>query len=174
VDSNWITRAADPEHIAITSSAREDLFDQLAYLGLDDSTLANHTSGLPISVTKLEAAWSHPDVVTITPIDDGIGADTLSNWLNTLVPVWIPILSDNDTVLEATDATERIGIVITEYLARMWGTNSDAEFFEVKDGLARQIQIIESNPIALCANALTPGSTIRTQNSTSDLGAPTF
>lgn len=174
VDSNWITRAADPEHIAITSSAREDLFDQLAYLGLDDSTLANHTSGLPISVTKLEAAWSHPDVVTITPIDDGIGADTLSNWLNTLVPVWIPILSDNDTVLEATDATERIGIVITENLARMWGTNSDAEFFEVKDGLARQIQVIESNPIALCANALTPGSTIRTQNSTSDLGAPTF
>jgi hypothetical protein len=56
----------------------------------------------------------------------------------------------------------------------MWGTNSDAEFFEVKDGLARQIQVIESNPIALCANALTPGSTIRTQNSTSDLCAPTF
>jgi len=33
IDGRWITKGADPEHIAITSSAREDLFDQLAYLG---------------------------------------------------------------------------------------------------------------------------------------------
>jgi hypothetical protein len=174
VDSKWITKAADPEHIAITSSAREDLFDQLAYLGLDDMTLENHKSGLPISVTKLETAWSHPDVVTITPIDDGIGTGTFGNWLITLKPVWLPVLSDGEMVCEAFETSERIGIAITENLARMWGAGSDEKQYEKISSDLNPIVVLESNQVAVFAKDLTPGSTISTENSGAFLVAPTF
>lgn len=174
VDSKWITKAADPEHIAITSSAREDLFDQLAYLGLDDSTLENHAAGLPISVTKLEAAWSHPDVVTITPIDDGIGAGTFGNWLATLKPVWVPVLTDGEISREAFEATKRIGIAVTEEFARMWGSGTDLDLFEHKKGNAAALSFVESNQVALVAHSLTAGSTISEQDSMAVLVAPTF
>lgn len=174
VDSNWITKPADPEHIAITSSAREDLFDQLAYLGLDDSTLENHTSGLPISVTKLEAAWSHPDVVTITPIDNGVGITTFSNWLAVLEPRWVPVLTEGDHAREAFDAKERTGIAITENLARMWGPNNEPNLFEHIAEISNQIEVVESNQVALNAKSLTPGCTIAAKESKAVLVAPTF
>ena len=174
VESNWITKAADPEHIAITSSAREDLFDQLAYLGLDDTTLENHRSGLPISVTKLETAWSHPDVVTITPIDDGIGVGTFANWLDTLKPVWIPVLSDGEMVCEAFETDHRIGISVTEDLARMWGASEDEKLSEKITSDGKSVVVIESNQVALFSKGLTPGSTISTANSSAVLVAPTF
>ena len=174
IDSKWITKAADPEHIAITSSAREDLFDQLAYLGLDDATLENHTAGLPISVTKLEAAWSHPDVVTITPVDDGIGVGTFSNWLADLKPVWVPVLTDADNAYEAYEATERVGISITETLARMWGPGQDENLVERNPSGSNEITVIESNQVALIASELTPGSSITGANSGALLVAPTF
>ena len=174
VDAKWITKAADPEHIAITSSAREDLFDQLAYLGLDDLTLENHTSGLPISVTKLEAAWLHPDVVTITPIDDGVGVNTFSNWMSILQPVWVPVLNLADVSCDAYEASERVGISITEDLARMWGPNENLDLFETVSGTAKQLNIVESNQVVTLASGLTPGSTIATENSAAVLVAPTF
>ena len=174
IDSGWITKAADPEHIAITSSAREDLFDQLAYLGLDDSTLENHAAGLPISVTKLEAAWSHPDVVTITPIDNGVGAETFSNWLATLSPIWIPILTDGEVTCEAYEATQRVGIAITENLVRMWGSDDDTSLFEKSNDVFSAITVVETNQVALLSIDLNPGSTIAANNSGAVLVAPTF
>lgn len=174
VDSHWTTRPADPEHISITSSGREDLFDQLAYLGLDDLTLENHRAGLPISVTKLEAAWSHPDVVTITPIDDAVGVTTFHNWLSTIVPVWIPIFSDDEKVCEATEATERIGISITEKFARMWGPSTEAKLFERISESVEPVATSQANEVVFVANGLTPGSIISTKESSANLVAPTF
>jgi hypothetical protein len=174
IDGQWVTKAADPEHIAITSSAREDLFDQLAYLGLDDSTLENHTSGLPISVTKLETAWLHPDVVTITPIDDGVGVNTFSNWISILNPVWIPVLNLPDSSCDAFEATERVGISITEDFARMWGPETGSALFEKLDGGSRSVSIHESNQVAINGSNLTPGSTVATESSNANLVAPTF
>jgi hypothetical protein len=174
IDGEWITKAADPEHIAITSSAREDLFDQLAYLGLDDSTLDNHTSGLPISVTKLETAWSHPDVVTITPIDDGVGASTFGNWLSVLNPVWVPVLSVAENTYEAFEAGERVGIAITETLARMWGPGGDMKLVQGIASEVMSIDVVEANPVAVLSNNLTAGATISTENSVAVLVAPTF
>jgi len=174
IDGQWVTKAADPEHIAITSSAREDLFDQLAYLGLDDSTLENHTSGLPISVTKLETAWLHPDVVTITPIDDGVGINTFSNWISILNPVWIPVLNLSDSSCDAFEATERVGISITEKIARMWGPETGSALFEKLDGGSRSVSIHESNQVAINGSNLTPGSTVATESSNANLVAPTF
>ena len=174
IEDQWVTKAADPEHIAITSSAREDLFDQLAYLGLDDSTLENHTSGLPISVTKLETAWLHPDVVTITPIDDAVGVNTFSNWISTLKPVWVPVLNLTDSSCDAFDATERVGISITEDLVRVWGSEDGSELFEKIDAELIPVSILESNQVAIKSSNLTPGSTIATKNSNAKLVAPTF
>jgi len=174
IDGEWVTKAADPEHIAITSSAREDLFDQLAYLGLDDSTLENHTSGLPISVTKLETAWLHPDVVTITPIDDEVGVNTFSNWISTLKPVWVPVLNMENTSCDVFEATERVGISITEDLARMWGPAGAKELFEKSDSESNPVSILESNQVAIKSSNLTPGGTIATQSSKANLVAPTF
>jgi hypothetical protein len=174
IDGQWVTKAADPEHIAITSSAREDLFDQLAYLGLDDLTLENHTSGLPISVTKLEAAWLHPDVVTITPIDDEVGVSTFGNWISILEPIWVPVLIDGDNSLDAYEATERIGTSITESIARMWGSDESADLFEKTGDKSRPVKIVESNQVALASTGLTPGSTVSTENSNANLVAPTF
>lgn len=173
IDGSWITKAADPEHIAITSSAREDLFDQLAYLGLDDLTLENHQSGLPISVTKLEAAWSHPDVVTITPVDDGVGVSTFNNWIAILNPVWVPVLTVSEQACEAFEANERVGIAITEEFARMWGPGDDVALFE-KSVPEISINIVESNQVALLATNLTPGSTIAAAESNAELVAPVF
>ena len=174
IDSQWISKAADPEHIAITSSAREDLFDQLAFLGLDDSTLENHQAGLPISVTKLEGAWSHPDVVSITPIDDGIGVDILSNWLGTLKPIWIPVLSVDDIACEVNETTSRVGIAITEQVARMWGPDVKAQLFETVSAGKQGIELVASTPVAILAIGLTPGSTISDENFEAVLVAPTF
>ena len=174
IDGDWVTKGADPEHIAITSSAREDLFDQLAYLGLDDSTLENHTSGLPISVTKLEAAWSHPDVVTITPIDDGVGVNTFSNWISTLKPVWVPVLNLADVSSDASEATERVGISITETLARMWGPTSGLKLMQKISHSVTTVAAIDTNQVAILSNGLTPGATISSEDSTAVLVAPTF
>ena len=174
IDAKWTTRPADPEHIAITSSAREDLFDQLAYLGLDDLTLANHTSGLPISVTKLEAAWLHPDVVTITPIDDGVGVNTFNNWMSILEPIWVPVLTVGDQTYEAFDAPERVGISVTENLARMWGPDGKLNLFERTQQVSKLIQVDYSTPVVIAASDLTPGSTISLENSDAVLVAPTF
>jgi hypothetical protein len=174
IDGEWITKAADPEHIAITSSAREDLFDQLAYLGLDDSTLENHTSGLPISVTKLETAWLHPDVVTITPIDDEVGVHTFCNWISTLKPIWVPVLNVADTSCDAFEATERVGISITEDSARMWGPETGLALFEKVKSRINPLTILESNQVVIKSSNLTPGSTVSTESSSANLVAPTF
>lgn len=174
IDSKWITKGADPEHIAITSSAREDLFDQLAFLGLDDLTLENHQSGLPISVTKLEQAWSHPDVVAITPIDDGIGVNLLMSWIATLEPTWIPVLTLGDNAFEVVETSERVGIAITDQIARMWGSGNDEDLFETRSGSKKAVDLVFSNAIAIAATDLKAGSTVSNKNSEAVLVAPTF
>ena len=125
-------------------------------------------------MTKLETAWSHPDVVTITPIDDGIGTGTFGNWLVTLKPVWLPVLFDGEMVCEAFETSERIGISITENLARMWGAGSDEKQYEKISSDLNPIVVLESNQVAVFAKGLTPGSTISTANSSAVLVAPTF
>lgn len=171
---DWITVSADPEHIAITSTAREDLFDHLAYSGLDDATLANHQAGLPISVTKLESAWLHPDVVSITPIDFKVGIRVFSNWLENLVPMWLPSLVDADTTTDVSQTKERIGIAITDEVARMWGNQSQEALIMIKKGETSNVGIALDAPAVLIASALIPGATLRGSNCTSLLFTPAF
>lgn len=171
---DWITVSADPEHIAITSTARKDLFDHLAYSGLDDETLANHQAGLPISVTKLESAWLHPDVVSITPIDFRVGIRVFSNWLANLVPMWLPSLVNAESTTDVSHAQERVGIVITDKVARMWGNQSQEELFMIKNSETSNVGITLDAPAVLIASALIPGATLRVSNCTSLLFTPAF
>ena len=170
----WITVSADPEHISITSTAREELFEHLAYSGLDDATLANHRAGLPISVTKLESAWLHPDVVSITPIDSGVGIKVFSNWIKNLDPVWLPSIESQDVTSDVTHATQRIGIAITQGLARMWGQQNHESLVMTSPGQTSQVSIECECAAIIVASGLVPGATLRNAKSTSLLITPAF
>lgn len=171
---DWVTVSADPEHIAITSTAREELFDHLAYSGLDDATLANHRAGLPISITKLESAWLHPDVVSITPIDFKVGIQVFSSWISKLNPVWLPSLVNAESTTDASLASERIGIVITENIARMWGIQTQEEVLMIKGSEVSSVDIKLDSSAIIIASELTPGATLRNLKSTSLLFTPAF
>lgn len=171
---NWITVSADPEHIAITSTAREELFDHLAYSGLDDATLANHQAGLPISVTKLESAWLHPDVVSITPMDYKVGIKVFSGWIANLDPMWLPSLVTAQSTTDVAHTQERIGIAITEEVVRMWGNNTQQELLHTNNGEVSNLDIALDSLAIIIASELTPGATIRNAQSTSLLFTPAF
>jgi hypothetical protein len=113
-------------------------------------------------------------VVTITPIDDGVGASTFGNWLSGLDPVWVPVLTIADDTYEAFEARERVGISITQSLARMWGSNEDLKLVQKISGEVTPITVIESNQVVILSNNLTPGATLSTENSVAVLVAPTF
>ena len=112
--------------------------------------------------------------MTITPIDNGVGAETFSNWLATLSPVWIPILTDGEVTCEAYEATQRVGIAITDNLVRMWGSGDDTSLFEKSNDVFSAISVVETNQVALLSIELNPGSTIAANNSGAVLVAPTF
>jgi hypothetical protein len=112
--------------------------------------------------------------VTITPIDDGVGVNTFNNWISILQPVWVPVLNLADVSCDAHEAIERVGISITEDLARMWGPSENLNLIETVSGAAKQLMVVESNQVVTLAKGLTPGSTIATENSTAVLVAPTF
>ena len=174
IDSKWSTKEEHSEPNAIRSSADKDLFDQMTLLGLYDMTLENQQCTLPISDKKLEQAWSHPDVVAITPIDDGIGVNLLMSWIATLEPTWIPVLTLGDNAFEVVETSERVGIAITDQIARMWGSGNDEDLFETRSGSKKAVNLVSSNAIAIAATDLTPGSTVSNKNSEAVLVAPTF
>ena len=173
-NENWVTKSADPEHIAITSTAREDLFDHLAYLGLDDLTLENHRAGLPISITKLEDAWLHPDVVSITPIDFEIGAKFFADWITRLSPVWLPSLVGDEATSDVLHSRERIGIVITQEVARMWGTDTQEKLLMINAGESLNFDLVLDTTSIIIAQDLINGATLRTASSGSLLITPAF
>jgi hypothetical protein len=84
------------------------------------------------------------------------------------------VLSDGDVSCDAFDANERIGISITENLARMWGPHNEIDLFEDLAGEITPIAVVESNQVAVISDGLTPGSTIAAETSTAVLVAPTF
>lgn len=171
---NWITKSADPEHITITSTARDDLFEHLAYLGLDDETLANHRAGLPISITKLESAWFHPDVVSITPIDYEIGIKVFLDWASRLVPLWLPSVISGDDTSDVSHSKERIGFVITESVVRMWGTTDQSELEIADTSKDLKFEALLETPTILISKDLVPGATLRLKTSDSLLVTPAF
>lgn len=171
---DWITISADPEHIAITSTAREELFDHLAYSGLDDATLANHRAGLPISITKLELAWLHPDVVSITPVDFKVGIQVFSSWISNLHPMWLPSLVNAESTSDVSHTQERVGIVITNEIARMWGNQTQEELLMTKNDEVSNVDIKLDSPAIIVASELAPGATLRSSNSISLLITPAF
>ena len=94
--------------------------------------------------------------------------------MSILQPIWVPVLNLADVSCDAYEAMERVGISITEDLARMWGPNENLDLFEKVSGTAKQLNIVESNQVVTLASGLTPGSTIAAESSAAVLVAPTF
>lgn len=172
--ANVIIRASDPEHVLLTADRRNDLFDQLAHSGLDDEALANHRSGLPISVTKLEAAWSHPDTVSITPIENQVGYQVLRTWLKSLSPEWIPTLTQNDTTIDVTESSVRVGIAITESLARMWSEKDTTPLVAWNETQTITPNVQFEDEVILITEKLEPGMTLSAAPRNCELVAPIF
>lgn len=77
---------ADPEHLAATADAHDELVDLVAHAGLSDEALAAFTAGLPVSLPAIEEAWWDADVVKVLPGDDGLTADIVTQWVARLDP----------------------------------------------------------------------------------------
>ena len=167
-------RPGDPEHITLTADRRDDLFDQLAHLGLDDQALENHRSGLPISVTKLEAAWSNPDAISITPIEDGVGHLVIAAWLQTLSPHWIPTVTTSDQTHDVFDSQFRVGTAITESFARMWSAKTNEPLIAWNKTAEFKFSPRYQDDAILLADELIPGMTISQVAFECELATPIF
>ncbi|MEI6109237.1 MAG: hypothetical protein WCQ11_04125 [Actinomycetes bacterium] len=174
VDGDVKIRPGDPEHVTLTADRRDDLFDQLAHLGLDDQALANHRDGLPISISKLEVAWDHPDVISITPIENGVGVEIFTSWLTKLRPTWIPTVTIGDTTVDVTDTSARLGFVIADKIARMWSSKT-ADRLQAWNS-DREVTVVPSyeDDTVLIADELTMGMTVSPSKNDCVLVAPIF
>ena len=125
-------------------------------------------------MTKFETAWSHPDLVAITPIDDGVGEQIFGTWLNLLNPLWVPTQIDGDLAIDVTQTTEYIGIAITEDLARMWGEATGEKIGQKTSSDWNVLQVVAECCGLMWAKNLIPGQTMSSAASTSSLVAPIF
>ncbi len=116
-------RPADPEHIAITSERRDELFTELAYFAFDDYVFEQHEQGLPISVTSLERAWQSPDVITMLPIDNAVSSDLIHEWCSGLDERWTPSVSNDDERDVTADAG--FGVGMSDDIARVWNCTTE-------------------------------------------------
>ena len=173
-DSAVNIRPSDPEHILLTADRRDDLFDQLAHLGLDDQALQNHRAGLPISITKLETAWSHPDAISITPIENQVGTQIIKTWLTNLNPHWIPTLTTDENTIDVTDSDLRVGVAITETFARMWSQASSASLVAWNDASEQVVSAKYQDDSILIADNLVAGMTISNTANNCELITPVF
>lgn len=173
-DSKVTIRPSDPEHVILTADRRDDLFDQLAHLGLDDQALANHRAGLPISVTKLEAAWNHPDAISITPIENQVGYRIIKAWLSTLKPHWIPTITQNGITIDVTESQSRVGVAITESVARMWSTKSETPIVAWDRNSTISVSPQFEDDSILIADHLVAGMTLSQSPNDCELVTPIF
>jgi hypothetical protein len=174
VDGQVRIRPGDPEHVTLTAQRRDDLFDQLAHLGLDDQALDNHLAGLPISITKLENAWNHPDAISITPVENGVGVEIFTTWLTKLRPTWIPTVTIGDTTIDVTDTSARLGFVIADKIARMWSSKTAGNLQAWNSEREVTVVPIYEDDSVLIADELAIGMTVSASKNDCVLVAPTF
>jgi hypothetical protein len=167
-------KPGDPEHVTLTADRRDDLFDQLAHLGLDDQALENHRAGLPISITKLELAWNHPDAISITPIENGVGLNIFNSWLKTLRPIWIPAITLEELTSDVTHTEKRVGFAIANKLARMWSPQTSAQLQCWNLETSMEIDPKFEDDCVLIADSIVAGMTISAHANDCELVTPTF
>lgn len=144
-------RSGDPEHMSLTADKREALFDELAHHGLDDENLKAHSLGMPLNIPSLERIWTSTDIVSVIPIDDGVGNDVLRSWLEAITPRWLPSVSTHNLTTSVEETNLRVGICVADGLIRMWGVPG-SESLELKTILGRQsfVPDFESHGLFIC------------------------
>lgn len=116
------TKSADQEHVDLTSDDHDELVEALVHLDLDSEILANHNSGLPISLPRLNSIWNQFSFVTVLPMDGNVSADVLGDWFASLQPQWLPIVAKGDVTSTVNQTDFPVGIGIANGVARIWNT----------------------------------------------------
>ncbi len=167
-------RHGDPEHMSLTADKREALFDELAHHGLDDDNLKAHTLGMPLNIPSLERIWKSPDIVSVIPVDDGVGNDVLLDWVKAIAPRWLPTIILGDDTCSVNETRVRVGLCIADGFIRMWG-QPDTESLEIRttSGIQPLVLEYESTGLIIAPGALI-GDVVKPLNRNLDLLAPNF
>ena len=127
-----LIRHGDPEHMSLTAEKREVLFDELAHYGLDDANLDAHSLGMPINIPSLERIWKSPEIVSVIPVDDGVGNEVLGSWLDAVTPRWLPSVTEGSSTYSVNETKSRIGLCVADGVVRMWGPSAQDNSLELR------------------------------------------
>ena len=168
-------RSSDPEHVALTADKREVLIEDIAHHSQSDELLNALTSGMPMSIPALEAAWNTPGIVSATPLDDNVGVNVLAAWFKTLEARWMPVVIHADATISVNETSDVVGIGIGKNLARMWNNNRET-WLERVQGKHSPVTTDDCNVLgALCfAVGIGFGDTLRPQHSDFLVREPLF
>ncbi len=122
-DGKITVRSSDPEHVQLTNDKREALIEDIAHYDPSDALVTAFEGGMPLSIPALEQAWINPDIVSVTPIDNGVGAQVVAAWMSTLINRWSPVIHEGDTSIAVDEVSETVGIGVSRGIARIWHTD---------------------------------------------------
>jgi hypothetical protein len=170
-----VIRHGDPEHVSLTVDRRDDLFEELAHAGLADDFLTTHRQGLPVSIPSLVEAWSDEHIVSITALDNQVGAHILHEWFGHVEPRWLPVVTEGDEATSIHLSEQRAGVGVGDGIARVWGPMSADATYEVCSGTSVEpITVQAQTSGCLLVTAVVAGSTVRIQGSGIAVLVPRF
>ena len=158
----------DPEHLELTSDRRVDLYEALTHLLPDDQTFDQGTSGMPINVHHLSAAYLHDECVPIFFAEPVVLTDGFDSWVSHRLSRWEPIIESHGLSVPLEDVDSPVGVGIGTGMARMYGPSVTADVALQATGQTGDIQAC--NPELLGAglivdSRLTLGDSIATTHS---------
>jgi hypothetical protein len=106
----------------------------------NSSIFLKHTSGLPISLPRLQDIWSEAQLVTVYPFDNQVSNQIINSWLSGIKPTWLPTITDGDETRSVANITEPVGIGVVNGIARLWN-NSGATNLEISSKNNERVQI---------------------------------
>ena len=168
-------RSSDPEHVALTADKREVLIEDIAHHSQSDVLFDALTTGMPMSIPALEAAWNTPGIVSATPLDDNVGVNVLAAWYATLDARWLPTVNQGDVTFSVDETSDSLGIGIAKNMARVWNNNRQT-WFERVHGKHSPVTTDDCNVLgAVCfAVGIAAGDTLRPQHSDYLVREPRF
>jgi hypothetical protein len=99
-----------------------------------------HTSGLPISLPRLQDIWSEAQLVTVYPFDNQVSNQIISKWLSGIKPTWLPTITDGDETRSVAHVTDPVGIGVVNGIARLWNYGAPTDL-EISSKNNEQVQI---------------------------------
>lgn len=168
-------RSSDPEHVNLTVDKRADVIEILAHSGLSDEQFQSLASGNPISIPALEACYWENTIVKVTPIDEAVARNILTEWQSHVTARWLPTVDINNTVLDVENCEIPLGIGIAPGLARLWNSDRSVwlERINRKNAISDAIECTVLGGL-LWASDIHIGDTIRPAESDALVKSPEF